>query len=89
MLVGRGSGISAHDVAVAADVMRRYSNRAIGLADARIVVLADRHGIRDVLTLDERHFRALRGTHGRRFRELPADRSPAVESRGGRERAYG
>ncbi len=54
--------------------MRRYSNLAIGLADASIVVLAQRHGTRDVLTLDERHFRALRVSGGKRFRVLPADR---------------
>jgi predicted nucleic acid-binding protein len=46
----------------------------IGLADASIVVLAARHGVREVLTLDERHFRALRDTRVRAFRLLPADR---------------
>ena len=65
---------SAHDVAVASDVMRRYSDLTIGLADASIVVLAERHGTRDVLTLDERHFRTLRAAAGKRFRLLPADR---------------
>jgi len=65
---------SDHDVAVAGDIMRRYSTLAIGLADASIVVLAQRHGTRDVLTLDERHFRALRAGGGKRFRVLPADR---------------
>jgi hypothetical protein len=30
-------------------------------------------GVRDLLTLDERHFRALRGPGGRPFRLLPAD----------------
>ncbi len=65
---------SAPDIAVAGDVMRRYSNVAIGLADASIVVLAQRHSARDVLTLDERHFRTLRASSGRRFRVLPADR---------------
>ena len=64
---------SAHDVSVAADVMRRYANLAIGLADASIVALAQRHGTRDVLTLDERHFRALRTSDGKRFSVLPAD----------------
>ncbi len=72
--VYRLESFSAHDVAVAGDVMRRYANLAIGLADASIVVLAQRHGTRDVLTLDERHFRAVRAADGRRFRLLPADR---------------
>ena len=58
--VYRLGSFSARDVSVAADVMRRYANLAIGLADASIVALAQRHGTRDVLTLDERHFRALR-----------------------------
>ena len=53
--------------------MRRYANLAIGLADASIIALAQRHGTRDVLTLDERHFRALRTSDGKRFRVLPAD----------------
>jgi uncharacterized protein len=65
---------SAHDVATAGDIMRRYTDLAIGLADASIVVLAQRHDTRDVLTLDERHFRALRASGGKRFRVLPADR---------------
>ncbi len=63
---------SADDVAAAGDIMRRYSNLPIGLADASIVVLAERHGTRDVLTLDERHFRTLRAPGGKRFRVLPA-----------------
>lgn len=44
----------------------------ISLADASIVVLAERHGIRDVLTLDERHFRVLT-IEGKHFWLPPAD----------------
>ena len=65
---------SADDVAVARQVMARYASLHIGLADASVVVLAQRHRTRDVLTLDERHFRTLRALDGRRFRLLPADR---------------
>lgn len=65
---------SADDVAIARRVMTRYANLAIGLADASVVVLAQRHRTREVLTLDERHFRTLRDADGRRFRLLPADR---------------
>ena len=36
----------------------KYTELEIGLADASIVVLATRYGVRDLLTLDERHFRA-------------------------------
>ena len=63
----------ASDIAMACAVMNRYDDLRIGLADASIVVLADRHGIRDVLTLDERHFRSLRTADRRRFRLLPLD----------------
>jgi predicted nucleic acid-binding protein len=50
--------------------MTRYS---LGLTDASIVVLADRYGAKDILTLDERHFRAIRASDRRLFRLLPAD----------------
>lgn len=63
----------AEDVAEAARVVARYPGVHIGIADASIVVLAGRHGARDVLTLDRRHFRALRRPNGRPFRLLPDD----------------
>ena len=62
---------TAEDVAAAAFVLRRYPDLEIGLADASIVVLAERHAVLDVLTLDHRHFHALRGPRGRRFRIHP------------------
>jgi predicted nucleic acid-binding protein len=61
------------DVERAVAVMRRYEDLQVGLADASIVVLAERHGSSDVLTLDRRHFRAMRGPGGRPFRLLPDD----------------
>ncbi len=63
---------TAQDVASAAFVLRRYPGLEIGLADASIVVLAERYGVLDVLTLDQRHFNSLRGPGGKRFRLLPA-----------------
>lgn len=63
----------AADVAVAVAVMRRYADMRLGLADASIVVIAARHGTDRILTLDERHFRALRPLQGGAFRLLPAD----------------
>ena len=58
-------------LARAAAIVRRYADAYIGLADASIVVLAERAGVDRVLTLDERHFRALRDERGRRFRIVP------------------
>ena len=63
----------ADDVAAAAGVIERYRDLRIGLADASIVVLAERFQTDRVLTLDERHFRALRTAAGEPFTLLPAD----------------
>ena len=65
--------MAAEDIARAAEVIGQYRDLEVGLADASIVVLAERYGTVDVLTLDERHFRALSGPGGRPFRLLPAD----------------
>jgi uncharacterized protein len=65
---------NADDVAKANEVMGRYGDLDIGLADASIVVLAERHAIAQLLTLDERHFRALRIDRRKRFKVLPFDR---------------
>ena len=62
------------DVARASEIIGHYRDLELGLADASIVVLAERHGTHDLLTLDERHFRAVAGPGGRPFRVLPADR---------------
>lgn len=61
------------DVDRASKVIDQYADLDIGLADASVVVLADRAGITEVLTLDERHFRALRTATGEPFRLLPSD----------------
>jgi predicted nucleic acid-binding protein len=75
--VGRGvyrlETFETADITAAERLIGRYSDLGIGLADASLVVLAARYGIRELLTLDERHFRAVRGPGGRPFRLLPAD----------------
>jgi uncharacterized protein len=64
---------SVGNVVEARRIMVQYAELRISLADASNVVLANRHGALDVLTLDERHFRAMRGPGGHPFRILPAD----------------
>ena len=75
--VGRGvyrlDALEPAEIAAAERLVGRYAELEIGLADASLAVLANRYGVRDLLTLDERHFRALRGPGGRPFRLLPAD----------------
>lgn len=63
----------AAEAGAAVAVIERYADLGIGLADASLVVLAGRYGTNRVLTLDERHFRALRTPAGRPFVLLPTD----------------
>lgn len=65
---------SVEDIAEAMKLIEHYAGFGdVGLADASNVVLAERYGTRDILTLDERHFRVLRGPGDLPFRLLPAD----------------
>lgn len=60
----------------AADVAARHSDLPLGLTDASIIVLAREYGTRDLLTTDQRHFRAVRpllGGKGSSYRLLPFD----------------
>lgn len=59
------------DMARAANVVERYRDQDIGIADASIVVLAERYATRQLLTLDRRHFSVLRPEHRGRFTLLP------------------
>ena len=68
---------TVEDLDEARDILEQYRDLKLGLADASVVVLARRHGVHDLLTLDERHFRAVLGPGGRPFRMLPAD-APAA-----------
>ncbi|MGI8534078.1 MAG: PIN domain-containing protein [Candidatus Limnocylindrales bacterium] len=75
--VARGAymlaAFSADDVDAARSLIERYRDLDIGLADASLVVLAERYGTNDLLTLDERHFRAVTKSDGAPFRLLPLD----------------
>jgi predicted nucleic acid-binding protein len=75
--VARGAyqlqAFSGQDVAAARKVIQRHADLGVSLADASIVVLAERHVTREVLTLDERHFRVLKAAR-KPFTLLPADR---------------
>ncbi len=55
------------------ELIARYRNLDLGLADAAVVATAERLDIHRILTLDERHFRAVRPKGGRSFLLLPAD----------------
>lgn len=59
------------DLRQAVDVVDRYRDQEIGIADASIVVLCQRMGTNRVLTLDRRHFDVLRTMDGGAFEVLP------------------
>ncbi len=64
---------SGDDVRAAYKVLEQYASLQLGLTDASIVVLAQRYGTLDVLTLDERRFRVISGPKRQPFRLFPAD----------------
>lgn len=54
-----------------ADLVQEYGDFPLGGADASIVALAERLDIETIVTLDDRHFRAVRPRHRQAFRLLP------------------
>lgn len=61
------------DVASAQRLIATYDKLGIGLADASLVVLADRYRTNQLFTLDSRHFRIVRTLGGTEFVLLPED----------------
>jgi hypothetical protein len=59
------------DLARASDLLDRYADLKLDFADACIVALAERLNVRRVLTLDRRHFTAVRPRHCSAFEVLP------------------
>jgi predicted nucleic acid-binding protein len=62
------------ELGAAHEVVQRYRDLRIGLADASLVVLASRYETNRILTFDERAFRAITPLQGGAFTILPADR---------------
>lgn len=60
-----------HDWMRIADLVEQYADFPLGGTDASIVALAERLGTDTVITLDQRHFRAVRPRHCPAFRLLP------------------
>ena len=59
------------DVRQAGTVIERYRDQDIGIADASLVILANRYRTDRLLTLDRGHFRVIRTTAGKSFTVLP------------------
>lgn len=63
--------LDGNELVRAAGIVEKYQDQDIGVADASIVVLAERYASRKILTLDRRHFNVLRPLGGGRFTLLP------------------
>jgi predicted nucleic acid-binding protein len=63
----------AGQVAQAVAVIGRHEALNVGLADASVAVVAAKAQTTRLLTLDERHFRAMQPLWGEAFELLPAD----------------
>jgi uncharacterized protein len=65
------AAFSPPDLVAARQLVERYADQAVGVADASIVVLAARYETRRIATLDHRHFDVLRPLDGGRFKIVP------------------
>lgn len=61
------------DLSRCRSLLETYADLDLGLADASVIAAAERRGVRRILTVDERDFRAVRGSDGKPFTLLPAD----------------
>lgn len=63
--------VAAPDWLRIAELVGRYRDLPLGTVDASVVVAAERLGIREVATLDRRHFGVVRPQHVDAFTLLP------------------
>ena len=61
----------SEDWPLIANLVERYSDFPLGVTDASVAVLAERLGTNLIVTLDRRHFAALRMSTGAPFTLLP------------------
>ena len=62
--------LNAQGVARVIDLMRKYADQPMDLADASLVWLAEREDVTDVITIDRRDFLAYRLSSGKAFRNV-------------------
>jgi uncharacterized protein len=64
---------SAEDIVRCRELIVQYRDLNVGLGDASVVATAERLGIQRILTVDQRHFRAIAPRNLSHFVLLPAD----------------
>jgi uncharacterized protein len=65
--------LTSPDVRRCQTLLKTYADLDLGLADASVIAAAERKGVRRILTVDLRDFRAVRAIDGKPFTLLPAD----------------
>lgn len=65
--------LSRDELRTARSIVERYRDLHLGLADASLVVLAQRYSTTRIVTFDERAFRTVVPLQGGTFTVLPAD----------------
>jgi predicted nucleic acid-binding protein len=60
------------DLARCRELVAKYRNLDLGLADAAVIATAERLGVQRILAVDQHHFRAVKPKTGRPFLLLPS-----------------
>lgn len=63
--------ITADDLARMADLVRTYADLPLGAVDASVIAIAERLNLKDVATLDRKHFTVVRPSHANALNLLP------------------
>jgi predicted nucleic acid-binding protein len=63
--------LNAEDMSGISAILAKYRDLGIQLADASLVLLANREGVDTIFTLDRRDFTVLRLARGKKFRLIP------------------
>ena len=63
--------LTDEDWARVVELLGTYRDLGLGLVDASLVAVAERLGITQLATLDQRHFRAVRPSHVDAFELIP------------------
>lgn len=63
--------LTSADFARMAELVRRYDDLKLGTTDASVIAVAERLGVREIATLDRRHFPAVRPSRFEAFALLP------------------
>ncbi len=65
--------LERQDLVRCRELIEQYRSLDLGLADSAVIATAERLRLQRILTVDQRHFRAVRSRQGSSFVLLPAD----------------